>query len=406
MKKQLLIIGILLASTFISLAQESTLTATLVNRKYGFGYPSLTKKDNLGYPLIETLAIPAIYEAVTNMHFKSEYENLVGVIIDDKWGYIDATGTTKIPFKYEEVSYFNEGLAPVKLNGKWGYINKTGATVIPFKYDYAVNFFDGLAQVELAGKVGFINKTGVAIVPIKYDKQTDANYKDCIHCGPLYSFQDGKATVVLDGKCGNVDAKGNYTPCKEEDLETTTITGTVNGKGGIWVKGNCQTNRDIRSVTLNDKAVGMATNYDNQTMFQGLSEYKTGEKVTLKIVHTKQCTYLLSGTYPQGIAVGADQEKLVEKVNKPVPQGLDSTTFSGKVKVDYAIGFFESESKGYDDIKKVYLNDKDITLQLNSGARKVITFAVLKYKKGDKVTLKFIHKKGVVVKQLDPKVVD
>jgi hypothetical protein len=347
--------------------------------------------------------IPNIYEATTNMHFKTEYENLAGVNLDNKWGYIDATGATKIPFKYEEASYFHEGLAPVKLNGKWGFINKTGATVIPFKYENAGNFFDGLAIVELGGKVGYINKTGGVAIPIKYDKQTDANYKNCIHCGPIYSFTDGKTTVILDGKCGTIDTKGNYTPCKEEDLETTTINGTVNGKGGIWVKGNCQTNRDIREVTLNDKAVGMAVNYDNQTMFQGLSEFKAGDKVTLKIVHTKQCTYLLSGTYPQGIAVGADQEKLIEKVNKPAPVGLDSTVFSGKI-AKWSIPI--QSSKGNTDIKKVIINGDDVSAKLHPGQRQILNMGEFKLKPGQKITIKVIHAKGSTIKLLDPTAID
>ncbi len=405
MKTKVILFCLLTVSSLQSIAQ-STLTATLVNRKYGFGYPSLTRKDNMGYPLIESLVIPAIYEATTNMHFTAEYEDLVGVNLDLKWGYIDATGATKIAFKYEEASYFHEGLAPVKLNGKWGFINKTGATVIPFKYDDAGNFFDGLALVELGGKVGYITKAGSIAVAIKYDKQTDAAVKRCYHCGPLYAFTNGKTTVVLNGKCGVVDTRGAFTPCADEPLDTAVFTGIVNSKKlGIWVKGSCPTNQDIRSITLNDKEISsMSTNFDNQMMFQDLSMFKPGQKITLKIIHAKQCTYQLKGD--QGFDLGAGQENMVIIETPRIQAGVDSTIITGRINKDFANMFIQSESKGRDDIKKIYLNDEDITAKCSGGARRIINLGVLKYKKGQKVTVKIIHKKGVVVKQLDPKVVE
>ena len=49
--------------------------------------------------------------------------------------------------KYEEAQPFYEGLAAVKQNGKWGYIDETGKTVIPFQYDIACVFSEGYAVV-------------------------------------------------------------------------------------------------------------------------------------------------------------------------------------------------------------------------------------------------------------------
>ena len=49
--------------------------------------------------------------------------------------------------KYEDASAFYEGLAAVKQNGKWGYIDETGKTVIPFQYDLALQFSEGKAVV-------------------------------------------------------------------------------------------------------------------------------------------------------------------------------------------------------------------------------------------------------------------
>jgi len=400
MKMKIIILSLAVLSVLSAMAQ-STLTATLVNRKYGFGYPSLTKKDKMGYPLIEALVIPAKYDETTNITFSEEYESLVGVKLDGKWGYIDATGATKIPFKFDEAGYFHEGLAPVILNGKCGFINKSGTIVIPYKYDYATSFTDGISYVELGGKIGFINKTGTAVVPIKYDKQTDEAYKRCYHCGgAMNSFKDGKAVVVLNGKCGTIDTKGTFTECKDEELETITFTGVATkDHPSAWIKGSCKTNQDIRTITVNDKPRNdISINYDNQTMFCYLSGIKAGDPISIKLIHAKGCTYTL--TQPDGITLGAGQANVVEHEAKRAPEGLDSTTFSGTITGAMLI---VQSSAGAHDIKKITLNGTDISRQLMSSQRQLINFAKFNLKKGQKLTVKIWHVQGTTVKMMDPK---
>ena len=52
-----------------------------------------------------------------------------------KYGCFDDRGKTVIPFQYDNMRRYNEGLCAVELNGKWGYINKQNEVVIPFIYD-------------------------------------------------------------------------------------------------------------------------------------------------------------------------------------------------------------------------------------------------------------------------------
>ena len=75
--------------------------------------------------------------------------NLVIVKRTGKWGAIDLDGTPVVPFKYDSIEKFSEGLAVAAENGKYGYIDKTGAVTIPFIYDYAQSFCDGKASVLL-----------------------------------------------------------------------------------------------------------------------------------------------------------------------------------------------------------------------------------------------------------------
>ena len=89
-------------------------------------------------------------------------EELARVRLNDKWGFIDKSGTLVIPCKYGNARSFHEGLAAVSLRyGSYGFIDKSGTEVIPCKYDVASSFDNGRAKVYLNGKQGYVNKSGV-----------------------------------------------------------------------------------------------------------------------------------------------------------------------------------------------------------------------------------------------------
>ena len=178
-------------------------------------------------------------------------EGLAAVWLDGKWGFIDKTGTEIIRLKdYHMISLgyvedaeaslgFREGLAIVgdRETGKWGFIDKTGAEVIPFIYDYVRDFSEGLAAVMLGdwitGKYGFIDKTGREIVPPKYDGISDfSEGLAAVAVGEIWEgqrwgfvdntgreivppkydyahpFSEGLAWVMLDGTYGLIDKTG------------------------------------------------------------------------------------------------------------------------------------------------------------------------------------------------------
>ena len=118
------------------------------------------------------------------------------------------TYTEVIAPQYEAAGLFDDGLAPVKQNGKWGYIDKTGKTVIPFQYDIAGLFNEGFA---LVGTLVYSEPETV------YDWETDQTY------------ETGK-TMSTYG-LGFVDTQGNYTELTCPDMydwETDTVyTGAI-----------------------------------------------------------------------------------------------------------------------------------------------------------------------------------
>jgi hypothetical protein len=65
---------------------------------------------------------------------------------DNKFGYLRGKDTL-VQAGYDDADSFYEGKAVVSLNGRYGYINTSGKTVIPFQYRYAERFINGIAII-------------------------------------------------------------------------------------------------------------------------------------------------------------------------------------------------------------------------------------------------------------------
>ena len=150
-------------------------------------------------------------------------EGLAIVKLKNEYGFVDKSGKLVVPLKYGTADSFSKGLAVVKLNGKYGYINKNGKEVIPIKYDDVWKFSEGLAGVRLNVKCGFIDKSGKEVVPLKYDY--------------VSGFSEGLAGVLLNVKCGFIDKSGKeVVPLKYDyvnDFSEGLATVKLNGKCGF-----------------------------------------------------------------------------------------------------------------------------------------------------------------------------
>ena len=107
------------------------------------------------------------------------------------FGLINAYGELVIPYEYEKVGNFKEGLICLVKDGKVGFVNKKGETVIPFEFDDDYNalpafqFINGYSVICKDHKYGLINKTGEVVVPIKME---------------LITFFDGMELLGFDGE--------------------------------------------------------------------------------------------------------------------------------------------------------------------------------------------------------------
>jgi hypothetical protein len=170
-------------------------------------------------------------------------EGYFAVKIGNKWGFVDSTGSYKIPCKYEnnekdsyygidiEIPHFSEGLAKVKLNNKWGYIDKNGKFIVNNQYDYCLDFQDGVAGVKKNFKWALIDRNGKLITDFIFDFLF-GHFKE-----------DGLAYASTDSKSGFIDKSGQF-------VLTTEHLGRI----GMY---------ELANLKFNKSGVAALKNYDN-----------------------------------------------------------------------------------------------------------------------------------------------
>jgi hypothetical protein len=160
------------------------------------------------------------------------------VKFDGKWGFINNYGKEVIPFIYDSVYFFKNGLAPVSINDKHGYIDKEGKIIIPLIYDSTFAYSNEKIKVGLNKLEGIINARDERLIPLVYDsisfsddllnvsfngKHGLIDWSNIIKVPFEYQyiseFEDDLAKVKLDGKWGMINRKGHeIIPCIYDEL--------------------------------------------------------------------------------------------------------------------------------------------------------------------------------------------
>ena len=136
-----------------------------------------------------------------------------------------------IPWAYDKVCDFSEGLAGIMKEGKWGFIDKAGREIIPCRYDRVRSFQEGFAAVAVYGMEedgdneetyrkllwGFIDNAGREVVPCIY-VDVSSYYKGLAAvCSSGLVVEDDEHYEdyrILFGKWGFVDENGTEViPC-------------------------------------------------------------------------------------------------------------------------------------------------------------------------------------------------
>lgn len=114
-------------------------------------------------------------------------DRLISVKKGDKYGVIDINGSEILPFNYDYLSKFQEGLAiAIKIQNnlaKQGFIDENGKVVVLMEYEPHFSkgmsgdflFRNGIAKVSKNKKFGFIDKNNKPVIPIIYDEAVRIN---------------------------------------------------------------------------------------------------------------------------------------------------------------------------------------------------------------------------------------
>lgn len=88
-----------------------------------------------------------------------------------KYGFIDSTGRMVIPFQYDAVDGFKQGVARVFLNTngalKGGYIDRKGKVLLALEYDDVGNVSDGMGMVRKGATTSYVDLKGKLVPPHK-----------------------------------------------------------------------------------------------------------------------------------------------------------------------------------------------------------------------------------------------
>lgn len=141
-------------------------------------------------PFNQNVAAVGLYDQDTYEHYWT-FMNRDGKLWDIKFNnfYIrDTTGEYRI--------FGDNSLASIEdTSGKWGAINIKGETVLPFKYDMLKVFTEGLAGFSRGGKFGFVDIYGNEVIKPQFDD--------------VSLFNNGLAVVRQGNKAHCIDKKGN-----------------------------------------------------------------------------------------------------------------------------------------------------------------------------------------------------
>jgi len=204
-----------------------------------YGMFGIVQEDKFGFAMQisedQTVSLPYDIDTGFWQHgppFAGFSEWLAPVAIQDgddwrdrRYGVINTRGEIVVPFYFDWIGLFNDGLAPVMLNDLYGFIDSEGNIIIEIIYSWVQPFSEGLAVVGLGDRssgnmeFGYIDRNGDMIIsprPLKF-------------AGP---FSEGLAAVVLpDGAGGFINIFGEMAiPAKFGVVEHVYRVGDIFAK--------------------------------------------------------------------------------------------------------------------------------------------------------------------------------
>ena len=126
--------------------------------------------------------------------------------LNGKYGYINREEEVKIPFQYENESYFyNSGLAIAKKDGKFGFINMDGEEIIPIEFETVdQSMHDTIVIASKNSKWAFYSRDGTRKTDFKYDEVVNTYIKVNERTKSSF-FGNGLALVKAENKTAYIN---------------------------------------------------------------------------------------------------------------------------------------------------------------------------------------------------------
>jgi hypothetical protein len=139
----------------------------------------------------------------------------------EKVGFVDEHGQFKIKPSFDDALPFSEGLAAVRIGEQWGFVDTTGRQVIRPQFAAAYYFHEGVGTATLDSASVLIDRSGKVLA-------SGFEFIDGI-------TSHGRVPATKDGKSGYLDLHGRVVIPLIYDFADTFLGGLAPvKKGGKW----------------------------------------------------------------------------------------------------------------------------------------------------------------------------
>ena len=170
---------------------------------------------------------------LTDYDFVGPYcEELICVSQRDLWGYIDKTGRTVIPLRYQWASDFAEGRAVVVYDGSHAMIDKRGHEILPAVYESIDgDCHNGIAKAMLDGRYGLYGRDGEELVAPRYEWMGETMDELIpVRENGLYGYIRRNGDMVIDPRfedANSFDASGHAVVYENGEPHLIDLSGNV-----------------------------------------------------------------------------------------------------------------------------------------------------------------------------------
>jgi hypothetical protein len=174
-----------------------------VNERYGFIDPSGTMVIEPGFEEASDFSegVARVLRCTrekkcTQVNVGSGSQTSFSFLTGGELRLIDLDGDTITARDCYSLRSVHDGMAAyqVRVDGPWGFVDRTGAIVIEPQFENAAAFSEGLAAVQVGEKWGYVDKTGAMVIQPQFDSAS--------------FFSDALAAVKVDKQWGYLDHKG------------------------------------------------------------------------------------------------------------------------------------------------------------------------------------------------------